>query len=182
MCVYIYVLCVYMCVCVYIYHMSCISYVIMLSNFINLCINHTFGFLRVLNSPLKMAKLDTHFLQWLTWNELLVEIQWVLAGLHLPGSTIVITACWHSSQWFPKGYQDLSTQRDWIILYPWMCSLPFVLAKGFWKIFLWTSVAGVSSRKTEGNNQDWVATTEEEISELVGRGGRQWGISALTLN
>lgn len=125
-----------------------------------------------------MVKLDTHFLQWLTRNELLVEIQWVLAGLHLPGSTIVITACWHSFQWFLKGYQDLSTHRDWIILYPWVYSLPLVLAKGFWKIFLWTSVAGVGRRKTEGNNQDWVATTEEEISELVGSSGRQWGISA----
>lgn len=52
------------------------------------------------------------------FDELLVEIQWVLADFHLPGSTMIITTCWHSFQQFQKGYQELSTQRGWIILLP----------------------------------------------------------------
>lgn len=61
---------------------------------------------------------------------------------------------------------------------PWMYSLPLVLAKAFWKILLWTSVAGVSSWKTEGNNQEWVVTVETRISAS---GRREQGTSATTV-
>lgn len=44
--------------------------------------------------------------------------------------------------------------------HPRMYSLPSVVAKAFWKIFLCTSSTGVSCRKPESNNQDWVATAE----------------------
>lgn len=94
----------------------------------------------------------------------MVGIQWVLADVHLPGCTMVITTCWHSFQQFQKGYRIKHAKRLNHPFIPWMYSLPLVLAKAFWKILLWTSVAGVSSRKTEGNNQEWVATAETRIN------------------
>lgn len=124
-----------------------------------------------------MTRIDAHFLQWL-------NLKWIVGWNPVSSGRCPPPRVHHGnynllaffsaiSEGIPRIKHAKRLNHPFI---PWMYSLPLVLAKGFWKIFLWTSVAGVSSRKTEGNNQEWVATAETRINASDPRAGGSQGL------